>query len=471
MHAWLVREVDWPDDPARLACALSREQREIAWLDSSVRGRHSLIAWDPSATLTQTPTAARISRSGDAAESAADLWSFLRHWRDTNQIHTRAEFGILPGWIGYIGFAAAALAERVHCRASPGEVIARLSLFETCVILDHEQRRAYAVASEAAEEPHGRLERVAGVWSRAAHATAEAGSVTARVGSRATRDAYESAVRRAKEHIAAGDVYQVNLAHVIGIEFEGAPPALYAGLRRANPASYGALLRWGDEAIASVSPELFLAVRDGCIRTSPIKGTRRLTADPGSDETAVRALLESEKDAAELAMIVDLHRNDLGRVCRYGSVRVVNPRRIERIPAVVHTVADIEGELAPGRDAIDALKACFPAGSISGVPKIRALELIGELETTPRGAYTGAIGVLGLDGSAAFNVAIRTLQISGDKAALHVGAGIVADSDPAAEYEETLTKARRILAALGMDAEDFLSARRLPDAALGSVMR
>ncbi len=205
-------------------------------------------------------------------------------------------------------------------------------------------------------------------------------------------------------------------------------------------------------AVASFSPELFLQLRGAEVLTRPIKGTRPRTGDAARDERLRRELLASGKEAAELAMIVDLHRNDLGRVCRYGSVQVVRPRRVEAHPSVFHTVADIRGELAAGCDGIDLLAACFPAGSISGVPKIRALEIIGELEPAARGVYTGAIGVLGLDGQMTFNVAIRTVQMCGPQALLYVGGGIVADSDPAAEYEETLAKAAGILRGLALDA-------------------
>jgi para-aminobenzoate synthetase component 1 len=213
---------------------------------------------------------------------------------------------------------------------------------------------------------------------------------------------------------------------------------------------FGAFMQWPGGAIASVSPELFLQLRGREVLTRPIKGTRSRTGNPVVDAKQQRELLASQKEAAELAMIVDLHRNDLGRVCEYGSVRVAHARRIEGHPSVFHTVADVTGRLEAGRDALDLLMACFPAGSVSGVPKIRALEIIGELESVARGAYTGAIGQLCLNGEAAFSVAIRTLQLSGGRGYLHVGGGIVAESDPAAEYAETLAKAAGILRSFGL---------------------
>ncbi len=272
-----------------------------------------------------------------------------------------------------------------------------------------------------------------------------------------SRDAYERMIGRALEYIAAGDVYQVNLAQRLRLEGIGDAWALHAAVRRSNPAPYAALLSWDGGAVASFSPELFLQVRGGRVLTRPIKGTRPRTGHGAEDEAWRRELLGSAKEAAELAMIIDLHRNDLGRVCEYGSVRVVHPRRVEAHPTVFHTVADVEGRLRPECDGLDLLRACFPAGSVTGVPKIRALEIIDELEPAARGVYTGAIGVLGLDGQMTFNVAIRTLQMRGEAATLYVGGGIVADSEPAAEYEETLAKARGILA--GIAAEETEGAR------------
>jgi len=272
------------------------------------------------------------------------------------------------------------------------------------------------------------------------------------------RGVYERMVARALEYIAAGDIYQVNLAQRLRFDEVADPLETYRVLRRVNPARYAALLRWRDGAIGSVSPELFLHTRGREVLTRPIKGTRPRTHDAVLDAAYRQQLIDSAKDAAELAMIIDLHRNDLGRVCEYGSVRVRNARRLEAHPTVFHTVADVCGRLRADRDLLDLLAACFPAGSISGVPKIRALEIIDELEPVARGVYTGAVGVLGLDGQMTFNVAIRTLQFCKQAATLYVGGGIVADSDPADEYEETLAKARGIVEALTMTRSELRTA-------------
>lgn len=277
---------------------------------------------------------------------------------------------------------------------------------------------------------------------------------------------YLAAVGRVKDYIAAGDIFQANLSQRFQAETDAAPLDLYAALRAANPAPFAAYLPLdGRRAVLSSSPERFLKVVDRHVETRPIKGTRpRRRADEAFNERMRSELLASEKDRAELTMIVDLERNDLGRVCRYGSVRVVAPQdspaapfALETHPTVHHLVADVVGELEPGRDIVDLLRASFPGGSITGAPKVRAMEIIDALEPTVRSIYTGAIGCIGLDGSAMFNIAIRTLIAAGPDIHLYAGGGIVADSRPADEYEETVAKAlgmRRAVRAVHAPAPD-----------------
>ena len=262
-----------------------------------------------------------------------------------------------------------------------------------------------------------------------------------------TRVGYERAVRRCLDYIAAGDVFQINLSQRLAVRTTLLPVRVFERLR-AFPAEYGALLDFGRFALVSNSPELFLRVTklpDGRRRVvnRPIKGTRPNA--PGM----LAELLDSEKDKAELAMIVDLQRNDLGRICEIGSVVVTEPRTIETHPTVLHGVATVEGILRDGVGLTDILRATFPCGSIAGCPKIRAMQIIDELETVHRNAYCGAIGWIG-GGEMELSVAIRTMTIIDGVAYVPVGGGIVADSDPVAEYEETLTKAAAMLAALGV---------------------
>lgn len=262
-----------------------------------------------------------------------------------------------------------------------------------------------------------------------------------------TRDDFCRMVARAKEYIAAGDIYQVNLAHRFAAPWEGDALRLYAALRHYSPAPYAAYLDLGGRRVLSSSPELFLQMNGRGIRTRPIKGTRPRHKDPVADELSAYDLIRSPKETAELVMITDLERNDLGQVCEYGSVRVKELLKLERYEQVFHLVSTVEGELRENVDHVAALRSCFPGGSITGAPKKRAREIIAELEPIPRGLYTGAIGYFGFNGESQFNIVIRTAILENGLAHFHTGAGIVADSVPEKEYEETLHKAAGLLMA------------------------
>lgn len=264
-----------------------------------------------------------------------------------------------------------------------------------------------------------------------------------------TRAEYVAAVARAIEYIRAGDVYQVNLSQRFYAPLPVPAPDLYRRLRRVNPAPHGGYLAvGGNAAVLSASPELFFRLEDGALLTRPIKGTRPRGKNLPDDARLWTELWDSEKDGAELTMIVDLQRNDLGRVAEFGSVKVTAPRRLETHPTVIHLVADVEGRLRPDRDRIDLISAGFPGGSITGAPKVRAMQIVRELERSPRRVYTGSLGRFGMSGDMELNIAIRTLMVDGDRVRLAAGGGVVADSDPEAEYEETLHKAAGMVRAL-----------------------
>jgi len=263
-----------------------------------------------------------------------------------------------------------------------------------------------------------------------------------------SRDAYVGAVQRALEYIAAGDIYQVNLAQRFSHAFEGSPFALFSALRRVSPSFYGAYLNCGDHVVISSSPELFLRQQGRMIETRPIKGTRPRGRDQQEDRAFKEELIASAKEAAELTMIVDLERNDLGRVCDYGTVEVIDHRYVEELPTLFHTVSTVRGRVREHTGAVDILRATLPGGSISGCPKIRAIEIIDELEPVRRHVYTGAIGFIA-GNDLRLSVAIRTMTVARGRLYYHVGSGIVADSDPAHEYEETLQKAAGMRRAIG----------------------
>jgi para-aminobenzoate synthetase component I len=256
------------------------------------------------------------------------------------------------------------------------------------------------------------------------------------------------AVARVREYIAAGDVFQVNLSQRFEAALRIPPYELYSRLRRLNPAPFASYLNFPAVTIVSASPERFLRVQGDLVETRPIKGTRPRGKDAVEDRRLARELTGSLKDRAENVMIVDLERNDLGRVCRYGTVKVAELAVLEAFPTVFHLTSTIQGRLRPDRDSIDLLKAAFPGGSITGAPKVRAMEIIDELEPTRRSVYTGCLGYLSFDRCMDLSIVIRTLLIKGGRAYFQVGGGITYDSDPEAEYRETPDKARALIQAL-----------------------
>ncbi len=263
------------------------------------------------------------------------------------------------------------------------------------------------------------------------------------------RERFTDGVRRIREWIAAGDIYQVNLAQHFEAEVRGSSLfPLYERLREASPAPMAAWLSLDGREVLSSSPETFLRISGRGIETRPIKGTRPRFADPTADRRSAVELQTSPKEIAELVMITDLLRNDLGQVSEFGSVEVAEMLRLETLGQVHHLVSTVRGRLREEVGAVDALAACFPGGSITGAPKRRAMEIIRELEREPRGIYCGAIGYLGYHGESQFSIAIRTIVREGGRLHFHTGAGIVADSDPDKEYEETLHKAAGIRLAL-----------------------
>jgi len=262
------------------------------------------------------------------------------------------------------------------------------------------------------------------------------------------KTSYLQAVERVKKHITAGDIYQANLSQRFMTELKIKPYELYKKLRTINPAPFASFLNFEDLVILSASPERFLRISDRNVITRPIKGTRRRGDMAIEDEKLKEELLSSEKDRAELIMIIDLERNDLGKVCDYGSVRVKELITLESYATVFHLVSTIRGKLYEDKNHIDCIKACFPGGSITGAPKIRAMEILEELEPTKRGIYTGSIGYLGFNGETDLNIVIRTMIVKNDMVYFHVGGGIVADSIPENEYQETLIKAKALIDAL-----------------------
>ncbi len=265
-----------------------------------------------------------------------------------------------------------------------------------------------------------------------------------------THAAYLEAVAKAREYICAGDIFQVNLSQRFDTAVSLPPYELYKKLRRINPAPFANYFNFDDVSIVGASPERFLKLRGDWVETRPIKGTKPRGKTPAEDKALGESLLHSVKDRAENTMIVDLERNDIGRVCRYGTVKVTEHAILETYPTVFHLTSTVVGQLQKGKDRIDLLKATFPGGSITGAPKVRAMEIIDELEPTRRGVYTGSLGYLSFNGDMDLNIVIRTIVIKNGRAYFQVGGAIVYDSEPESEYIETLDKGRALMKALNL---------------------
>jgi len=407
-------------------------------------GRYSYFGFEPLEVLEVPAGSDPFARLAGAARSMA-------------RPRVPRHIPFIGGWLGYLAYEAGAILEptapsRRVLRDLP---IARFALHDAVLVADHAADRWYVAGQPLTADPSrlprmlAQLESVAACAVPAAFRRAIPAPLPATPITDMSRDEYRRRVRRILDYIAAGDVFQVNFAQRFSSASTEPPGDLYARLCASNPAAFAAYLPAGHGAVLSSSPELLVELSDGRAISRPIKGTRRRTGHAADDAAVEHDLAHSEKDAAELAMIVDLVRNDLGRVCEYGSVRVDDPGSIETMSTVMHRVATVSGSLRGGLDALDLLRAIFPGGSVTGAPKVRAMQIIDELEKSPRGPYCGAIGYIGLDGDMMLNLAIRTLVAVDGQVHLSVGGGIVADSDPDQEYDETLAKAAGMLSALG----------------------
>ncbi|HEU5078143.1 MAG TPA: aminodeoxychorismate synthase component I [Opitutaceae bacterium] len=444
-----------------------KPRRRSFFLDSGLAvgrlGAYSFLGFEPFLTVVARNGICRIEEEGRASEEVAgEPLETLRRLLQRYRAEADPRLPFTGGAVGYLSYEYGASWERVPLREGPaghGAVVSvpdfEFSFYDGLLAFEHAAAQWHLVVNPVhradAEQIRQRLlDAVQQEDSMAAQdPVTEVGEPKGGALPAPDADAawYISAVRKIKEYIASGDVYQVNLAQRFRGEWRGDALALFSRLRAQTPAPFAAYLTTSFGHILSCSPERFIRLSDGKVETRPIKGTRRRGVSAEEDGRMAAELLASAKERAELLMIVDLERNDLGRVCRPGSIKVTQLYEIETHPTVLHLVGTIRGELREGLDAIDLLRATFPGGSITGAPKIRAMEIIRELERTPRDVYTGAIGFLGFDGACDFNIAIRTVVLRGTEASYHVGAGIVWDSDPESEYEETLIKGRALQAA------------------------
>ncbi|MEF8833423.1 MAG: aminodeoxychorismate synthase component I [Halofilum sp. (in: g-proteobacteria)] len=446
-------ELPYRPDPAVAFECVADEVWPVL-LDSGAHGgmraRFDIIAADPSVTLQTRGAGTRVARrDGGVEDSPADPFALVR--AELGAVDHPAPAG-LPfggGAIGWFGYDLARRIEQLPSRAVDAERIPEMAvgIYDWAFVSDHVEQRSWLVTA-------GRDPRTAERWSgleaafRAPPAPVDRGRLRVRGGARANLDeaGYREAFGRVQAYLRAGDCYQVNLAQRFEVAASGPSWPAFRQLRQAARAPFAAYMSTPAADILSVSPERFLQVAaDGRVETRPIKGTRPRDPAPARDRELGEALVASAKDRAENVMIVDLLRNDLGRVCATGSVRVPRLFELESFPGVHHLVSTVTGRLATGRHALDLLRASFPGGSITGAPKIRAMEIIEELEPHRRGVYCGAIGYIGFDGAMDTNIAIRTLVYSDRRVRCWAGGGIVIDSEAAAEYQETFDKAAGML--------------------------
>ena len=390
----------------------------------------------------------------------ADLRQAMRPY----QLELHPEIPFTGGAVGYLSYDYGRRLENLDSLAKDDRQIPDMhfGLYDGVAALNHETGVLFLLGhdfSDTADAVIERLRAIVGVGldtptdilEQAATVVAKRDTMISDLPARRSewkwnlsRADFCTAVQRVRDYIASGDVYQVNLSQRARCIYEGDSVALYQALRLGNPAPYGAYLDLGDWQLISTSPEQFLHKSGRQLETRPIKGTRPRGIDAEADRQNEAALRVSQKDRAELLMIVDLERNDLGRVAEFGSVQVEGLYQLEHYAKVIHQTARVKATLAEHKDVYDALAAIFPGGSITGAPKIRAMQIIEELEPTRRGAYCGSIGYIGFDGDAEFNIAIRSLHLKDGQLDYQVGGGIVWDSDPEDEYQETLDKARAI---------------------------
>jgi para-aminobenzoate synthetase component 1 len=446
-----LRQVQIPyrRDSAALFEAIADEPWAV-FLDSgrqgSDAGRWDILAARPHATLVTRGGLTECRRGDQVSLDGSDPFELLREY-----LAARPEVSPLPfpgGAIGYFAYDLARRIERLPERATDAEHLPQMAvgLYDWAVIQDHDRQLAWLVSAERDDRTTAQWDDLVETFSAPpAPRPRQPFRVNGTVHANLTRAAYAEAFGRIQAYIAAGDCYQVNLAQRFAAPVTGDPWLAYQALRRINPAPYSAYLNLPFASVLSSSPERFLEVRGGQVQTRPIKGTRPRAGAVAEDARRVAELRASAKDRAENLMIVDLLRNDLGKVCAPGTVSVPRLFEVESYATVHHLVSTVTGRLAPGRDAVDLLRGAFPGGSITGAPKLRAMQIIEELEPHRRGIYCGAIGYLGCNGDMDTNIAIRTLVWSEARLRFWAGGGIVADSEAGAEYQECLDKAAALL--------------------------
>ncbi len=444
-----------------------------AFLLESVEGgenlaRFSFLGCEPFLTLRTRGRAATIEEAGTARTvelpEGGDALTLLQ------ELLTRYKFVEMPGLPRFCGGAVGFLSyDMVRCfERLPVDTVDDLQVEDCCflftdtiLIFDHVKHRLKVLCNaridvngdpgEVYDRAVARIEEIiARLRTPVMPSRTPPSGVKMDVRSNMSQSDYESAVERCKEYIAAGDAFQVVPSLRFSVKIDACPFELYRALRSVNPSPYMYYIDLGARQVVGSSPEILVTVEDGTVTVRPIAGTRPRGETPREDARLAAELLADEKERAEHIMLVDLGRNDIGRVCEYGSVKVDELMVIERYSHVMHIVSNVSGRLVADKDIFDVTRACFPAGTLTGAPKVRAMQIIEEMEPTRRGLYGGAVGYYSFNGDMDFAIAIRTMLVDGDTAYVQAGAGVVADSVPELEYRECCTKARALMAAIEM---------------------
>jgi anthranilate synthase component 1 len=459
-------------------------------------GRYSFIGVDPIVSIRENERGIEIRRGNETLIQNGNIFraleAYVNEYRQApiadgndasgDEPPDRMNSGLLGGFVGYLGYDAVRHIEKVPMPAQRAMRTdeSRFDLFLSIIRFDHRLqaltiihnvildpllplKAQYERGRQAVDTLELRLRRSAmGVQQFICNPAA--------VEEETDRSVFCRWIERAKEYIFEGDIFQVVLSRRIHLRYSGDAFPVYRALRIVNPSPYLFFVDFGATKLIGSSPEVLVRVQDGTVEVLPIAGTRKRGETENEDLRLQQELLQDEKELAEHIMLVDLGRNDVGRICQYGTVEVPVLKRVDRYSHVMHIVSHVRGNLRSGLTALDALKSCFPAGTVSGAPKVRAMEIISELEGSPRGLYAGAVGYLGLNGNLDTCIAIRTIIADGEDLTIQVGAGVVADSVPEKEYEETVNKSAAMLDAVrraarglgqqGIQSGDTVSRRR-----------
>ena len=439
------------DTPVSAYAKLCGDQTQAFLLESGesqgTLGRYSIVAWDPLCTLRLSPEGAELKLNGKSETSPwQDFFDLARKAQEMLACRDLPQLPVVGSLVGYVGYDAIRLIEKLGPLPPNDLPAAELSYPSRFAVFDHFGRKLNLVAIDQSEEKaQAKIAEMEQLLDEPLRLELKTGRVDVNY---PEKEPYKQAVKTAKEYILEGEIFQVVLSDRFVGTTDLDPLTVYRWLRVNSPSPYMFHMRHSDFTLVGSSPETLVSLEDGTVVVRPIAGTRGRSADPATDKALEEEMMASEKERAEHVMLVDLARNDAGRVSAYGTVDVSPYMIVERFSHVMHITSQVNGKLKPGLDAWDVFQAAFPAGTVSGAPKVRAMEIIDELETGVRGPYAGAVGHFGPGARMDTCIGIRTIQFMEDKFVLQVGAGIVADSDPEMEYQEICHKAAQGIAAM-----------------------